>query len=234
MDAAEISRLFAAPVSVALADPGAYTGFLFAQEAALVARAVDQRRREFTAGRVCARDALAQLGAAPGPILAGAAGEPIWPRGFVGSITHCQGFCGAVAAHARDAAALGLDAERADPLAADVARLVCSLPEIAGFAPLPPCPAESSWETLAFCAKEAFYKAYYALTAETLAFAEVSIRFTMDASTSEGGFDATIDAPAKPLAGRAFAGRWRLDGGLAHAGVSFAPVEPASAGAPTP
>src|SRR5207245_933103 len=37
---------------------------------------------------------------------------PIWPHGFVGSITHTAGLAAAVAARARDARALGVDIER--------------------------------------------------------------------------------------------------------------------------
>jgi 4'-phosphopantetheinyl transferase EntD len=44
---------------------------LFAEEATLVARATEKRRREFTTGRECARGALAALGIAAAPILRG-------------------------------------------------------------------------------------------------------------------------------------------------------------------
>jgi 4'-phosphopantetheinyl transferase EntD len=43
---------------------------LFAVEEALVSRADEKRRREFTTGRACAREALEQLDIEPGPILA--------------------------------------------------------------------------------------------------------------------------------------------------------------------
>ncbi len=44
---------------------------LYPQEAEVVARAVDKRRREFTTARLCARTALGRLDVAPGPILPG-------------------------------------------------------------------------------------------------------------------------------------------------------------------
>jgi hypothetical protein len=47
---------------------------LFPEEEALVARAVDKRRREFRTARACARTALAALGVAPAPLLPDAAG----------------------------------------------------------------------------------------------------------------------------------------------------------------
>ncbi|WP_374216235.1 4'-phosphopantetheinyl transferase, partial [Frankia sp. R82] len=63
---------------------------LLAGEHEYVARAVPSRRAEFVTGRACARLALARLGVAPRPILRGPRGEPTWPRGIVGSITHCE------------------------------------------------------------------------------------------------------------------------------------------------
>ncbi|MGW1816188.1 4'-phosphopantetheinyl transferase family protein [Streptomyces sp. NPDC002125] len=61
---------------------------------------VDRRRREFTTARWCARRALAAAGAptADAPLRSGRRGEPLWPAGFTGSITHSAGYRAAVAA----------------------------------------------------------------------------------------------------------------------------------------
>ena len=91
---------------------------LLPQEAAIVERVSDKRRREFTAGRECARIALGKLGVVPVPILIGERGAPQWPPGIVGSITHCDGYRAAAVAHASDVAAIGMDAEPDDPLPA--------------------------------------------------------------------------------------------------------------------
>ena len=75
-------------------------------------RTADPRRRaEFTAGRACARTALARLGLPAAPVLAGRAGEPRWPAGVTGSITHCAGYRACAVARTADLAALGIDAE---------------------------------------------------------------------------------------------------------------------------
>ena len=84
---------------------------LFPEEAAVVARAVSQRRTEFASARACARAALARLGEPPAPILPGARGAPQWPVGLAGSITHCDGYRAAAVARTADVATLGLDAE---------------------------------------------------------------------------------------------------------------------------
>ena len=76
--------------------------WLFPEEAALVGKAVERRRREFTTGRACARRALCLLGAPVGPLLHGQRGAPMWPTGVVGSITHCDGYRAAAVGRERD------------------------------------------------------------------------------------------------------------------------------------
>jgi 4'-phosphopantetheinyl transferase EntD len=67
-----------------------------AEEEPLIARSVAKRRNEFITVRYCARIALGELGFPAVPILKGEKGEPCWPDGVVGSLTHCAGFRGAV------------------------------------------------------------------------------------------------------------------------------------------
>ena len=54
------------------------------------------RDNEFHAGRECARAALRELGV-EAEVGVGAAGEPVWPAGICGSITHAAGRARAVA-----------------------------------------------------------------------------------------------------------------------------------------
>ncbi|KOG87977.1 hypothetical protein ADK38_22405, partial [Streptomyces varsoviensis] len=49
---------------------------LFPEEEALIAKAVDKRRREFTTARHCARQALARLGLPPAPLVHRERGAP--------------------------------------------------------------------------------------------------------------------------------------------------------------
>src|SRR5581483_11983056 len=99
---------------------------LFPAEEAVLARAVDKRRREFTTARGCARAALARLGLPPAPIPRGPKGEPQWPDGVMGTITHCDGYRAAAVARARDVVTLGIDAEPAGPLPDGVLGLVAA------------------------------------------------------------------------------------------------------------
>ncbi|MFG2409229.1 4'-phosphopantetheinyl transferase [Streptomyces brevispora] len=77
-------------VSESLGDPPGSE--LFPEQELLVAHVLEQRRREFTTGRRCARQALARLGLPRVPVLVGPSGEPLWPDGVVGAIIHCAGY----------------------------------------------------------------------------------------------------------------------------------------------
>ena len=82
---------------------------LMPEEERYVSNAVASRRIEFSAGRSCARRALEELGIAAQAIRMGPRGEPIWPPGVCGSITHSAGICAAVVAGAAEAAGVGID-----------------------------------------------------------------------------------------------------------------------------
>ncbi|MDT5164960.1 MAG: hypothetical protein QOC88_1854, partial [Mycobacterium sp.] len=87
-----------------------------AEEEPLIERSVAKRRNEFITVRYCARIALAELGFPPVPILKGDKGEPCWPDGVVGSITHTAGYRGAVVGRAGAVRSVGVDAEPHDVL----------------------------------------------------------------------------------------------------------------------
>lgn len=60
----------------------------YEQERVLVLQAVASRKLEFYSGRHYAREALQQAGYMPDSILRGKKGNPLWPKGALGSITH--------------------------------------------------------------------------------------------------------------------------------------------------
>jgi 4'-phosphopantetheinyl transferase EntD len=178
---------------------------LFPEEEAVIARAVDKRRREFTTVRACARRALAALGHPPAPLVPGERGAPRWPAGIVGSMTHCDGYRGCVLARATDFASIGIDAEPNLPLPDGVERLI-SLPrerthlaELAGRSPA------VCWDRLLFCAKESVYKAWSPIVGTWLDFEAAQVEISAD-----GSFAARILIPA-PVTG--FTGHWLCDRG---------------------
>jgi enterobactin synthetase component D / holo-[acyl-carrier protein] synthase len=191
------------------------------EEEPLIARSVAKRRNEFVTVRYCARQALGELGLPPVPILKGDKGEPCWPDGVVGSLTHCTGFRGAVVALAADVRALGIDAEPHDVLPDGVLGAV-SLP--AERHELAALPDGLHWDRILFCAKEATYKAWYPLTHRWLGFEDAHISFTVDGAGAGGTFTSRIliDPAAEsgpPL--NTLAGRWSVADGLVLTAISL-------------
>lgn len=116
--------------------------------------AVDKRRAEFLAGRICATLALRALGVQAQIGRLGRA--PVWPAGIRGSISHAGDRAMAVASDRH--AMLGLDCEMliAPGMLDDVASLVLAPDE---WREGPAGLDAASFCTLAFSAKEAAYKA---------------------------------------------------------------------------
>lgn len=185
------------------------------EEEPLIARSVAKRRNEFLTVRLCAREALGGLGVAPVPILKGDKGEPCWPDGVVGSLTHCEGFRGAAVARRGDVRSIGIDAEPHDALPKGVLEAISLPDERSELAVLP---AGLHWDRILFCAKEATYKAWFPLTHRWLGFEDAHITFDVDGSGQTGRFlsKVLVDPAAEsgpPLT--ALEGRWSVRGGLA-------------------
>ena len=87
------------------------------EEEPLIARSVAKRRNEFITVRHCARQALAELGLPPVPILKGDKGEPCWPDGVVGQPDALRRVSAARSSGWRaDVRSVGIDAEPHDVL----------------------------------------------------------------------------------------------------------------------
>lgn len=188
---------------------------LLPEEEALVARAVAKRREEFTTVRSCARQALAQLGLPPAPLLSGPQREPLWPGGIVGSLTHCAGYRGAAVARQADLAGIGIDAEPHEPLPAGVLPRVSLDEERERLRRLP---AGVHWDRLLFSAKESVYKTWFPLARCWLGFEDARLEFSPGADPGRGSFTAELlVAGLPPVGGRAVTvldGRYAVGGGL--------------------
>jgi 4'-phosphopantetheinyl transferase EntD len=186
---------------------------LFPEEEAVVANAVDKRRREFTTARSCARVALARLGLPPVPIMPGPRGAPQWPHGVVGSMTHCVGYRACAVARDRDLLTIGLDAEPHDKLPEGVLRAVSSQEERNRLTALAVAVPGTHWDRMLFSAKESVYKAWFPLTRRWLGFEDASV--TIDPDNGTFTAELLVDGPYiknVPLTG--FTGRWLVDKGL--------------------
>jgi len=145
---------------------------LFPQEQAQIGNAVESRLREFATARSLARRALGGLGFPQAAIPRGAKGEPLWPSGAIGSITHCTGYRAAAVARRIQISMLGIDAEIDDTLPPEVAASVLVAEEMSW---IEKAPALHPWDRLLFSAKESVYKAWFPLTHRWLDFSQIAV-----------------------------------------------------------
>lgn len=190
------------------------TRFVYPEESALVARAVDRRRNEFGAVRDCARSAMAELGFAPAPVLHGPAGEPIWPAELVGSMAHCAGYQVAVVARTDEFSAVGIDAEPDEPLPEEgMLEMIGGPAECAMIADLAREHRHINWDRLLFSTKESVYKAWYPFARRWLGFEDAFVLL----DPRRGTFTARLLAAGPVVGGtelRTMTGRWSAGRGL--------------------
>lgn len=147
-----------------------------------------RRREEFLRGRSAAHLALAHFGVEPTTaIKRGPDGEPLWPEGFVGSITHCHPWTIAVVGRQDEVSAIGVDLESTERMRIeDVRTVICRPPELAWVAGGEPV----ARLTMLFAAKEAIFKAIYPSCLRRFDFLDVELTPV----ASENGFVATLQA----------------------------------------
>lgn len=197
-------------------------GELLPEEAAAIERAVPKRRREYTAARMCARDALERAGFPPAPILRGPSGAPGWPPGVVGSLTHCQGYRACAIGRAADIVAIGVDAEPHSELPDGVLRMVASESEQARLARLGRVVPGTCWDKILFSAKESVYKAWSPMTGQWLGFEQADVEIEPG-----GTFAARLLVPGPVIGGErltTYHGRWAVGHGLIVTVVTVLPA----------
>jgi 4'-phosphopantetheinyl transferase EntD len=185
---------------------------VFPAEAALIEHAVDKRRREFTAGRTCAHTALEVLGLAATPIASGERGEPVWPGGVVGSITHTAGYCASAVAREDVVRSIGIDAEPAGPLERRVLAAIARPEELSHISARTGQEPGVPFDRLLFSAKESVFKAWFPLERGTLGFKQAIVRFAIE----QRWFEAVVltDRSRPRAAPPVFFGRWDVCDGL--------------------
>jgi 4'-phosphopantetheinyl transferase EntD len=143
-------------------------------EEALVQAATHPRRvAAFRAGRRCAALALADLGLPPAPVLRGPAGDPRWPPGVIGSVSHSGALAAAVVAPAGAAVAVGADLQVRRALRHRVLDRVVGDDEHRQLAAWPDPGVD---ELSVFAAKEAVVKAWRAATGTGLPLRRTGLR----------------------------------------------------------
>ena len=154
---------------------------LMARESAALTNHIVTVRRASGAARIVARDFLARLGFANCELPKAQSGAPIWPDDIVGSLAHDKRVAVAAVARRRDAGALGIDIEPAEPLPPDLLELVTTPRERRNMN-LDPYRGR-----LHFVAKEAVYKAVYPRDQIFLEHHDVEIDFAQGKATTRTG-----------------------------------------------
>jgi 4'-phosphopantetheinyl transferase EntD len=165
-------------------DQANYT--LHPEEAGVLApRACRGKREEFALGRAVARLALQELGfEKPSPVLRGQGGEPLWPEGIVGSITHCYPWSIAVVGKYSNRFTIGIDCESVHRAkGADIGRLICRDRELQWVHNGGGHPGRL---VMIFSAKETVYKAFYPLCRQYIDFKEVELSWLPAKSCFQG------------------------------------------------
>jgi enterobactin synthetase component D len=198
-------HLFSARLESAIYEPGQTPQELGIKLPPPLIKARAVRQAEYLGGRFVALKALAQAGyAGPPEIGTRSDRSPIWPAGFVGSITHTLGYVSAVVAKAEEILALGLDSERildesaardvqAEALGADEMKLL-------GGSGL----TMNQYVGVIFSAKESLFKALYPLVqkyfefnvAEAIEISPGEIRFRLRSDLG-GGWKSGAEVRAK-------------------------------------
>ncbi|GAB4088284.1 4'-phosphopantetheinyl transferase [Hydrogenophaga soli] len=130
----------------------------------IITKSVNKRMAEFFYGRLAAKLVMSDIGVNHNDVLIGSSGEPLWPLGYIGSITHTAGLAAAVFAPKTDAfSGIGIDIERVarrcdfealHELVIDERERACLQGSPAKF-------TDAMLSTIAFSAKESIYKAAF-------------------------------------------------------------------------
>lgn len=194
---------------------------LFPAEAADLGQAVEKRRREYTTARACARTAFARLGLPEAPVVGGERGEPQWPTGIVGSITHCEGYRACAIARSREIVAIGIDAEPHAPIGEDLLGAIAHDEELRWLRNFQHIDPVIHWDRLLFSAKESVYKAWFPLAKQWLGFEDAIVTF----EPAEHTFRAQLMVSG-PVIGHCrltgFTGRWVVRDGLVLTAITLA------------
>ena len=169
-----IEQLFPAAVKTYCCRVKDYTEELHPEETVIISKAIDKRRYEFSAGRLCGRKALQHFGIDNCLLTQGKNGEPIWPDQITGSISHSKKWAAAAISTTKDIMAVGFDIETINRISSGILKRIITAKEKELLDKNDGQKAQE-YAALIFSAKEAIYKALSKLYNKTLMFKDVSI-----------------------------------------------------------
>jgi 4'-phosphopantetheinyl transferase EntD len=218
---AELAALFPSGAVAAQLQGSTPPGHLSQDEIHAISHCSENRIRDFSAGRSCARRALKELGIEGFSLLPAKDRQPVWPAGVTGSITHTEGYTAAVVIRQGRVRCLGVDSELISSVHEGLWPRICTPAELEGLRGFASAGRDER-AALIFAAKEAFYKSQFPLTGEWLGFADVAIEL----QEAPGGGGAFVVAPLRPLLllrqhQPSLAGRFRRHGEFVTAGIAL-------------
>jgi phosphopantetheine--protein transferase-like protein len=188
-----IQSLFPDCVSTACCRIADADGSMDPAEYSSIKHAVEGRQQEFSAGRMCARQALKHLGCFAGPLRKLPNRSTSWPEGIIGTVSHNETWCGAAVARRCDVAGIGLDIETVTRIGGKLWRRILTTEERT-WLDRQPAAERQQWAALIFSAKEAVYKCIAALVPQRIGFMDAVIVPNLQ----EGVFEVHLK---KPMAG---------------------------------
>jgi 4'-phosphopantetheinyl transferase EntD len=149
--------------------------YLNIEEQRVLLRFCEKRRVEFTAGRAIAKYLLEQIGIYDFPILRGRSGDPIWPQGVTGSISHCDDSCFVAIADTKYYKSIGVDIESIEDIPENIIDYVCTCDEINWICSMQCLKKAYPLAKMIFSAKESSFKCIFPLVNKFIEFTEVEI-----------------------------------------------------------
>lgn len=195
-----------AALSIACVENSEISLKVFQKSQLLESRVSAKKAMSRARGRAAARAALNSIGFEDPPkVVRGSGGEPVWPDGICGSITHCDPWSVAVAMRSTRDLSVGIDLENMNRIPdLEIAPLVCRS-------------SECDWVLasddrharlcMIFSAKEALYKSLYPSIRSYIDFREVELSWSADHS----GFQAVLFPDGTNTRGDLFISSQRSD-----------------------
>ncbi|MBU0754349.1 MAG: 4'-phosphopantetheinyl transferase superfamily protein [Planctomycetes bacterium] len=198
--------------------PARVRGALHPEEVALISRARENRKQEFMAGRLGARELMARFGIHDYPLLSGKSREPLWPEKVVGCISHTRDLCAVAVAQREAYNGLGLDLESMEGVKKKMWPHLF-LPEEQIWLEKKSEHEQAGYAALIFSAKECFYKCQFTLTREWLHFKEA--RIIVDPSNHQFEVKLLSGKTGAFNAGERFKGSYRFYEGRVYTGMVY-------------
>jgi 4'-phosphopantetheinyl transferase EntD len=187
----QLTRMFPSTVSCVFSARPPESFALLGEEINAAATMSPSRQREFSHGRMCARQALAALGLPDCTVPTEPSRAPRWPDKIAGSISHCGDYAAAVAARTADCPGLGIDLEKDTAIDSALSGIICRTEEYQLIQSIGQYPTATK---LIFSAKESIFKCIWPSVQRFVDFQEIEIQPDLLAGT----FRAIAHSPALP------------------------------------